>query len=209
MPKNGDINNILEPIVSAEILTPKKYIGNIMTLCQSKRGVYKNINYLSPDKAQLYYDLPLGEIIFDFYDNLKSISSGYASFDYELKSFEKANLQKLDILIHGEPVDALSIICHMDDAYHRGVALCSKLKELIPRQMFEVAIQASLNQRIIARTTIRALKKNVTAKCYGGDITRKRKLWEKQKQGKKRMKMVGKVEIPQEALLAVLKLNDD
>jgi len=209
MPKNGDINNIFEPIVSAEILTPKKYIGNIMTLCQSKRGLYKNINYLSPDKAQLYYDLPLGEIIFDFYDNLKSISSGYASFDYELKSFEKANLQKLDILIHGEPVDALSIICHRDDAYHRGVALCSKLKELIPRQMFEVAIQASLNQRIIARTTIKALKKNVTAKCYGGDITRKRKLWEKQKQGKKRMKMVGKVEIPQEALLAVLKLNSE
>jgi GTP-binding protein LepA len=209
MPKNGEINSIFEPIVSAEILTPKKYIGSIMTLCQSKRGLYKNINYLSPDKAQLYYDLPLGEIIFDFYDNLKSISSGYASFDYEFKSFEKANLQKLDILIHGEPVDALSIICHMDDAYHRGVALCSKLKELIPRQMFEVAIQASLNQRIIARTTIKALKKNVTAKCYGGDITRKRKLWEKQKQGKKRMKMVGKVEIPQEALLAVLKLNSD
>ncbi len=209
MPMNGDINGIYEPIVSAEILTPKKYIGNIMTLCQSKRGLYKNINYLSPDKAQLYYDLPLAEIIFDFYDKLKSISSGYASFDYELKVFEKANLQKLDILIHGEPVDALSVICHMDDAYHRGVALCSKLKELIPRQMFEVAIQASLNQRIIARTTIRALKKNVTAKCYGGDITRKRKLWEKQKKGKKRMKMVGKVEIPQDALLAVLKLDNN
>ena len=151
-----------------------------MNLCQ-KRGVYKNTNYLSPDKVQLHYELPLGEIIFDFYDKLKSISSGYASFDYELKSFTKAKLQKLDILIHGEPVDALSLICHQDDAYHRGVALCSKLKELIPRQMFEVAIQATLNKRIIARTTVRALKKNVTAKCYGGDITRKRKLWEKQK----------------------------
>ena len=166
-------------------------------------------HYLSPEKALLHYDLPLGEIIFDFYDKLKSISSGYASFDYEFKAFEKASLQKLDILIHSEPVDALSIICHSDNAYHRGVALCSKLKELIPRQMFEVAIQAALNNRIIARTTVRALKKNVTAKCYGGDITRKRKLWEKQKKGKKRMKMIGKVEVPQEALLAVLQVEND
>ena len=209
MPEIGDIESILEPIVSSEILTPKEYIGSIMTLCQKKRGVYKTTHYLSPEKAQLHYDLPLGEIIFDFYDKLKSISSGYASFDYELKEFSKASLQKLDIMIHGEPVDALSIICHSDDAYHRGVALCSKLKELIPRQMFEVAIQAALNNRIIARTTVRALKKNVTAKCYGGDITRKRKLWEKQKKGKKRMKMIGKVEVPQEALLAVLQIESD
>ena len=209
MPSTGDIHSILEPIVSAEILTPKEYIGSIMTLCQKKRGVYKTTHYLSPEKAQLHYDLPLGEIIFDFYDKLKSISSGYASFDYEFKKFSKASLQKLDILIHSEPVDALSIICHSDDAYHRGVALCSKLKELIPRQMFEVAIQAALNNRIIARTTVRALKKNVTAKCYGGDITRKRKLWEKQKKGKKRMKMIGKVEVPQEALLAVLQVEND
>ena len=209
MPSTGDIDSILEPIVSAEILTPKEYIGSIMTLCQKKRGVYKTTHYLSPEKAQLHYDLPLGEIIFDFYDKLKSISSGYASFDYEFKEFSKASLQKLDILIHSEPVDALSIICHSDDAYHRGVALCSKLKELIPRQMFEVAIQAALNNRIIARTTVRALKKNVTAKCYGGDITRKRKLWEKQKKGKKRMKMIGKVEVPQEALLAVLQVEND
>ena len=180
-----------------------------MSLCQKKRGVYINTNYLSPDKAQLHYELPLGEIIFDFYDKLKSISSGYASFDYDFKSFVDAKLQKLDILIHGDPVDALSLICHSDDAYHRGVALCSKLKELIPRQMFEVAIQASLNNRIIARTTVRALKKNVTAKCYGGDITRKRKLWEKQKKGKKRMKMIGKVEVPQEALLAVLQVENE
>ena len=209
MPATGDIDDILEPIVSAEILTPKDYIGSIMTLCQKKRGVYRTTHYLSPEKALLHYDLPLGEIIFDFYDKLKSISSGYASFDYEFKEFEKASLQKLDILIHSEPVDALSIICHSDNAYHRGVALCSKLKELIPRQMFEVAIQAALNNRIIARTTVRALKKNVTAKCYGGDITRKRKLWEKQKKGKKRMKMIGKVEIPQEALLAVLQVEND
>jgi len=209
MPDTGDIDLISEPIVSAEILTPKEYIGSIMTLCQKKRGIYKTTHYLSPEKAQLHYDLPLGEIIFDFYDKLKSISSGYASFDYEFKEFSKASLQKLDILIHGEPVDALSTICHADDAYHRGVALCSKLKELIPRQMFEVAIQAALNNRIIARTTVRALKKNVTAKCYGGDITRKRKLWEKQKKGKKRMKMIGKVEVPQEALLAVLQIEGD
>ena len=168
MPVTGDINEILEPIVAAEILTPKEYIGSIMTLCQNKRGVYKNTNYLSPEKAQIHYDLPLGEIIFDFYDKLKSISSGYASFDYEFKEFAEANLRKLDILIHSEPVDALSTICHAEDAYQRGVALCSKLKELIPRQMFEVAIQAALNNRIIARTTVRALKKNVTAKCYGG-----------------------------------------
>ena len=209
MPGSGEIDNIMEPIVGAEIITPKKYIGAIMTLCQKKRGTYKTTQYLSKDKAQLLYHLPLGEIIFDFYDKLKSISSGYASFDYELKEFKKASLQKLDILIHGESVDALSVICHSDDAYHRGVALCSKLKELIPRQMFEVAIQASLNNRIIARSTVKALKKNVTAKCYGGDISRKRKLWEKQKKGKKRMKMIGKVEIPQEALLAVLQMDND
>ena len=208
MPNLSDIKEILEPIVSAEIIAPKKYIGSIMTLCQKKRGIYKNTNYLSTEKAQIHYELPLGEIIFDFYDKLKSISSGYASFDYELKEFSGANLRKLDILIHGEPVDALSSICHSDDAYHRGVALCSKLKELIPKQMFEVAIQASLNNKIISRTTVRALKKNVTAKCYGGDITRKRKLWEKQKKGKKRMKMIGKIEIPQEALLAVLQLDN-
>tara|TARA_B100000519_G_scaffold198012_1_gene206729 strand:+ start:234 stop:2036 length:1803 start_codon:yes stop_codon:yes gene_type:complete len=208
MPNLSDIKEILEPVVSAEIIAPKKYIGSIMTLCQKKRGIYKNTNYLSTEKAQMHYELPLGEIIFDFYDKLKSISSGYASFDYELKEFSGANLRKLDILIHGEAVDALSSICHSDDAYNRGVALCSKLKELIPKQMFEVAIQASLNNRIISRTTVKALKKNVTAKCYGGDITRKRKLWEKQKKGKKRMKMIGKIEIPQEALLAVLQLDN-
>ena len=209
MPALGEINSIREPIVTAEIITPKEFIGGIMSLCQKKRGVYINTQYLSPEKAQLHYELPLGEIIFDFYDKLKSISKGYASFDYEFKEFLDGKLQKLDILIHGEPVDALSTICHTDDAYHRGVALCSKLKELIPRQMFDVAIQASLGSRVIARSTVKQVKKNVTAKCYGGDIYRKRKLWEKQKKGKKRMKMIGKVEVPQEALLAVLQIDED
>ncbi len=209
MPKGNVISEVMEPFVKAEIITPKEYIGGIMTLCQNKRGVYKTTNYLSSDKAQLHYELPLGEIIFDFYDKLKSISRGYASLDYEISEFRTGNLRKLDILIHSEPVDALSIICHADDAYHRGNALCRKLKELIPRQMFEVAIQASLGSKIIARTTVKAIKKNVTAKCYGGDISRKRKLWEKQKKGKKRMKMIGKVEVPQEALLAVLQIDSD
>ena len=209
MPPTGEINSILEPFVSAEIITPKEYIGSIMTLCQKKRGIYKNTNYLTSDKAQIHYDLPLGEIIFDFYDKLKSTTKGYASLDYNLKEFIPGDLKKLDILINNEPVDALSIITHADDAYHRGVALCSKLKELIPRQMFDVPIQAALGNKVISRSTVKALKKNVTAKCYGGDITRKRKLWEKQKKGKKRMKSIGSVEIPQEALLAVLQIDSD
>jgi len=209
MPPTGDIQSILEPHVSAEIITPKEFIGNIMTLCQRKRGIYKNTNYLTAEKAQLHYDLPLGEIIFDFYDKLKSTSKGYASLDYHLSGYVSGDLKKLDILINNETVDALSFITHTDDAYHRGVALCSKLKELIPRQMFDVPIQASLGNKIIARSTVKMIKKNVTAKCYGGDITRKRKLWEKQKEGKKRMKSIGRVEIPQEALLAVLQIDSD
>ena len=209
MPRTGEIQSILEPHVSAEIITPKEFIGGIMTLCQKKRGSYINTNYLTADKAQLHYDLPLGEIIFDFYDKLKSKTKGYASLDYHLKDFVLGNLKKLDILINNEPVDALSIITHSEDAYHRGVALCSKLKELIPRQMFDVPIQASLGTKVISRSTVKAIKKNVTAKCYGGDITRKRKLWEKQKEGKKRMKSIGKVEIPQEALLAVLQIDSE
>ena len=209
MPPTGEINSIMEPFVSAEIITPKEYIGSIMTLCQKKRGLYKNTNYLTSDKAQIHYELPLGEIIFDFYDKLKSTTKGYASLDYNLKDFVPGDLKKLDILINNEPVDALSIITHTDDAYHRGVALCSKLKELIPRQMFDVPIQAALGNKVISRSTVKALKKNVTAKCYGGDITRKRKLWEKQKKGKKRMKSIGSVEIPQEALLAVLQIDSD
>ena len=180
-----------------------------MTLCQKKRGIYKNTNYLTSEKAQLHYELPLGEIIFDFYDKLKSTTKGYASLDYQLKNYVAGDLKKLDILINHESVDALSIITHTDNAYHRGVALCSKLKELIPRQMFDVPIQAALGNKVISRSTVKALKKNVTAKCYGGDITRKRKLWEKQKEGKKRMKSIGRVEIPQEALLAVLQIDSD
>ena len=208
MPEGGKIIDILEPFVAGEIITPKEYIGGIMTLCQKKRGIYKTTHYLSAEKAQLHYEFPLSEIIFDFYDKLKSISRGYASFDYNFIDFRSGNLKKLDILIHGKPVDALSTICHAENAYSRGVALCSKLKELIPKQMFEVSIQASLGNRIISRATVKSIKKNVTAKCYGGDITRKRKLWEKQKKGKKRMKMIGKVEVPQEALLAVLQITD-
>ncbi len=209
LPPAGEIDHIEEPFVEAEIITPTEYIGTIMTLCQKRRGSYKTTHYLSAEKAQVHYQLPLAEIIFDFYDKLKSSTRGYASFDYEFLEFREEKLQKLDILIHGEPVDALSVICHVDDAYHRGVALCSKLKELIPRQMFDIAIQAAIGHRVIARSTVKALKKNVTAKCYGGDITRKRKLWEKQKEGKKRMKMIGKVQVPQEALLAVLQIDND
>tara|TARA_Y100001001_G_scaffold162850_1_gene190452 strand:- start:993 stop:1910 length:918 start_codon:yes stop_codon:yes gene_type:complete len=209
MPSTGDIQAILEPHVSAEIITPKEYIGGIMTLCQKKRGIYKNTNYITADKAQLHYDLPLGEIIFDFYDKLKSITRGYASLDYHISDYVSGDLKKLDILINNEVVDALSMITHSDDTYDRGVALCSKLKELIPRQMFDVPIQAALGQKIISRSTVKAIKKNVTAKCYGGDITRKQKLWKKQKEGKKRMKSIGKVEIPQEALLAVLQIDSD
>tara|TARA_Y100000588_G_scaffold320549_1_gene351200 strand:- start:276 stop:2075 length:1800 start_codon:yes stop_codon:yes gene_type:complete len=207
MPASSHIDDIKEPYMSCEIVTPTEYIGNIMKLCQGKRGIYKNTNYLTKDKAQLHYDLPLAEIIFDFYDKLKSISRGYASFDYTLSDYRDGKLMKLDILLNGDVVDALSIITHANDAYDRGVALCSKLKELIPRQLFDVPIQASLGTKIIARSTVKALKKNVTAKCYGGDITRKRKLWEKQKQGKKRMKSIGKIAIPQEALLAVLQID--
>jgi GTP-binding protein LepA len=209
MPSSGDIQAILEPHVSAEIITPKEYIGGIMTLCQKKRGIYKNTNYITADKAQLHYDLPLGEIIFDFYDKLKSTTRGYASLDYHISDYVSGDLKKLDILINNEVVDALSMITHSNDAYDRGIALCSKLKELIPRQMFDVPIQASLGHKIISRSTVKAIKKNVTAKCYGGDITRKQKLWKKQKEGKKRMKSIGKVEIPQEALLAVLQIDSD
>ena len=209
MPSTGDIQAILEPHVSAEIITPKEYIGGIMTLCQKKRGIYKNTNYITADKAQLHYNLPLGEIIFDFYDKLKSITRGYASLDYHISNYVSGDLKKLDILINNEVVDALSMITHSDDTYDRGVALCSKLKELIPRQMFDVPIQAALGHKIISRSTVKAIKKNVTAKCYGGDITRKQKLWKKQKEGKKRMKSIGKVEIPQEALLAILQIDSD
>ena len=208
LPDPGDIDHIDEPYVTAEVLTPPEYIGNLMKLIIDKRGIYKSTHYLDESKVQIYFEIPLAEIIFDFYDQLKSTSRGYASFDYEPIDFRKGDLVKLDILIAAERVDALSQIVHRDKAYDHSRKLCAKLKELIPRQQFEVPIQGSIGQKIIARETVRALRKNVTAKCYGGDITRKRKLLEKQKAGKKRMKQVGRVEVPQDAFLAVLKLND-
>ena len=207
LPESTLIEHIEEPYVRANILTPTEFIGNIMKIAQERRGIYKNTDYIDPTRADLHYEFPLAEIIYDFYDKLKSVSRGYASFDYEFLDYKQADMVKLDILINKEPVDALSIIIHRSKGYEWGRKLCQKLRELIPRQMFEVAIQAAIGNKIIARETIRALRKNVTAKCYGGDITRKRKLLEKQKEGKKRMKQLGHVEVPQEAFLAVLKVD--
>ena len=208
MPPVGEIEYVEEPYIKAQIVTPSEYVGNIMKLAMDKRGTYKNTTYIDPTRADLEYEFPLSEIIFDFYDKLKSTSRGYASFDYEYAGYKKADLVKLDILINGEPVDALSIIVHRDKSYDWGRKVCSKLKELIPRQMFEIAIQASIGSKVISRSVVKALRKNVLAKCYGGDITRKRKLLEKQKEGKRRMKQVGNVEIPQEAFLAVLQIEE-
>jgi GTP-binding protein LepA len=208
LPNPAEIREIQEPIIKAEILTPSDYVGNIMKLCLDKRGISTNIEYLSEDRADLSWELPLAEIVFDFYDKLKSVSRGYASLDYDFYEYRKSDLVKLDILLNGEPVDALSSIVHRSKAYEWGKKLCTKLKELIPRQMFEVAIQAAIGSKIIARTNVQALRKNVLAKCYGGDISRKRKLLEKQKEGKKRMKQVGNIEVPQEAFLAILSLDD-
>ncbi len=208
MPDTGLVNEIQEPYVQTEILTPSKYIGGLMQLCQERRGVYLNTQYLDSDRVNLEYHLPLAEIVFDFYDRLKSISRGYASLDYEFVDYRASHLVKLDVLVNGDPVDALSTIVHRDKAYDMGRKLTSRLKELIPRQMFEVALQAAIGTRVIARTTVKAVRKDVTAKCYGGDISRKRKLLEKQKKGKKRMKQVGSVELPQEAFLAVLSIDD-
>ena len=208
MPDAGVIEKIEEPYVKAQIIAPSEYIGGIMKLCMDRRGIHKDTTYLSPERADIQYELPLAEIIFDFYDKLKSLSRGYASFDYDFLQYRESDLAKLDILLNGEPVDALSTIVHRAKAYEWGRKLCSKLRELIPRQMFEVAIQAAIGSKVIARETLSAMRKNVLAKCYGGDITRKRKLLEKQREGKKRMKQVGRVEVPQEAFLAVLSMED-
>jgi len=207
MPELNEISYIEEPIITAQIITKSDYIGGIIKLCIDRRGVITNQLYLSKDRVELSFTLPLSEIVFDFYDKLKSISRGYASLDYELSGFTKSKMVKIDIMLNGERVDALSAIVHREKAYDWGKKLCIKLKELLPRQMFEIAIQSSIGTKIISRETVRALRKNVTAKCYGGDITRKRKLLEKQKKGKKRMRQVGNVEIPQEAFMAVLKIE--
>jgi len=207
LPKETTIDHIEEPYISAQIISKSEYVGQVMKLCIDKRGTLKNQVYLTSDRVELTLEMPLGEIVFDFYDKLKSISRGYASFDYFMTDYKPAKLVKLDILLNGESVDALSCLLHQDNAYDFGRRICVKLKELIPRQQFDIAIQAAIGAKIIARETVKAVRKDVTAKCYGGDITRKRKLLEKQKKGKKRMRQIGNVEVPQKAFLAVLKLD--
>ena len=209
LPPLQEISYIEEPIVKAEIMLPKEFVGNVMEICQNRRGIYQDMKYLDNTRVVLKYDLPLNEIIYDFFDTLKSKTKGYASFDYEFKEYQRAELVKLDIHINNEAVDALSFIVHKDTAYSRGRKMAEKLKTVIPRQLFEIPIQAVVGGKIIARETISAMRKDVLAKCYGGDITRKKKLLEKQKKGKKKMRQIGNVEIPQEAFLSVLKLDDE
>ena len=208
LPPVGEIDEIREPIIGASILMPQEFIGPVMQLCMEKRGVQKNMAYMG-SSVQMEFEMPLSEVVLDFFDRLKSVSRGFASFEYDFKRFQAADLVRLDVLINGEAVDALAHIVHRDMSYERGKAIVEKLKNIVPRQMFDVAIQATIGTRIIARSTVKAMRKNVTAKCYGGDVSRKRKLLEKQKEGKKRMKQLGSVEIPQEAFLAVLSTDDD
>jgi GTP-binding protein LepA len=208
MPEQQKIDRIEEPYVKASIIVPKDFVGPIMELCQMKRGDFIDMQYLDTTRVTLIYDIPLSEIVYDFFDQLKSRTKGYASFDYEVSGYKRSNLVKMDILLNNEKVDALSFIVHRDNAYNRGRILCEKLKDIIPRQMFEVPIQATIGQKVVARESVKAMRKNVLAKCYGGDISRKRKLLEKQKEGKKRMKQVGSVEVPQEAFMAVLKIEE-
>jgi GTP-binding protein LepA len=209
LPEPTEIEYMEEPIVSAEIMVNTEYIGSIMQLCQERRGKYISTEYIETTRVLLKYELPLNEIIYDFFDALKSRSRGYASFDYEFKGYETSKLVKLDILINREEVDALSFIVHADSAYERGRRMCEKLKDEIPRHLFEIPIQAAVGGKIIARETVKAMRKDVLAKCYGGDITRKKKLLEKQKEGKKRMRQIGTVEVPQAAFMSVLKLDDE
>jgi GTP-binding protein LepA len=208
LPDPSGVDRIEEPYIKAQVITKSEYIGQIMTLCIEKRGELKNQVYLTQDRVELTFEMPLAEIVFDFYDRLKSVSRGYASFDYHPVGYKASDLIKMDLLLNGEQLDALSALVHRSNAYDLGKKICVKLKELIPRQQFEIPIQAAIGAKVIARETIKALRKDVTAKCYGGDISRKRKLLEKQKEGKKRMRQIGRVEVPQEAFMAVLKLND-
>jgi len=208
LPDPSGVDRIEEPYIKAQVITKSEFVGAIMTLCIEKRGELKNQVYLTQDRVEITFEMPLAEIVFDFYDRLKTVSKGYASFDYHPIGYKESDLVKMDLLLNGEQVDALSALVHRSNAFDLGKKICIKLRELIPRQQFEIPIQAAIGAKVIARETIKALRKDVTAKCYGGDITRKRKLLEKQKAGKKRMRQVGRVEVPQEAFLAVLKLND-
>ena len=209
LPEAGRVDTISEPIVKAHIVCPAEFIGNVQKLCHERRGVFKGMHYLDPQRVEINFELPLSEIVLDFYDRLKGGTRGYAALDYDFLEYRVDDLIRLDILVNGDPVDAFSVIIHRDEAFEHGRSLVSKLKELIPRQQYEVALQAAIGNNVIARSNVKSLRKNVTAKCYGGDITRKRKLLEKQKEGKKRMKQVGSVEIPQEAFLAVLNLGEE